>query len=131
MSSDPISDMLTKIVNASRVRSERVDIPRSKIKEDIAKVLQNEGFIKSYKFIEDRKQGILRLYLKYGPNNETVINGVKRLSKPSLRSYAGNKNIPEIFGGLGVVILSTSKGILTDKEARNLRIGGEILCCVW
>lgn len=131
MSSDSIADMLSKIINASRVKSEKVDIPGSKTKEKIARILQNEGFIKSYKFIEDRKQGIIRIYLKYGPHNEMVINGVKRVSKPGLRKYVKREDIPEVLGGLGIAILSTSKGIMTDKEAKSLGIGGEVLCYIW
>jgi len=123
--------MLSKIINASRVKSEKVDIPGSKTKEKIARILQNEGFIKSYKFIEDRKQGIIRIYLKYGPHNEMVINGVKRVSKPGLRKYVKREDIPEVLGGLGIAILSTSKGIMTDKEAKSLGIGGEVLCYIW
>jgi len=131
VSSDSIADMLSKIINASRVKSEKVDIPGSKTKEKIARILQNEGFIKSYKFIEDRKQGIIRIYLKYGPHNEMVINGVKRVSKPGLRKYVKREDIPEVLGGLGIAILSTSKGIMTDKEAKSLGIGGEVLCYIW
>jgi len=131
MSSDPIGDMLTKIMNAILVRHEKVDIPRSKIKEQIAKILQDEGFIKNYKCIEDRKQGIIRIYLKFGPHNETVINGIKRISKPGLRIYVEKEKIPEVLAGLGVVILSTSRGVITDKEARASGIGGEVLCYVW
>ena len=131
MSSDPIADMLVKISNASKVRNERVDIPASKIKESIAKILQNEGFVKSYKTIEDRKQGILRIYLKYGPRNETVINGVRRISRPGLRRYIGNSKIPKVSGGLGIAILSTSKGVLSDKDAKAQSLGGEVICYVW
>ena len=131
MSSDPIGDMLTKIMNAILARHEKVDIPRSKIKEQIAKILQDEGFIKNYKCIEDRKQGIIRIYLKFGPQNETVINGIKRISKPGLRIYVEKEKIPEVLAGLGVVILSTSRGVITDKEARASGIGGEVLCYVW
>ena len=131
MSSDPIGDMLTKIMNATRVRHEKVDVPRSRIKEQIARILQNEGFIKSYKCIEDRKQGIIRIYLKSGPRNDSVINGIKRMSKPGLRKYVEKEKIPEILGGLGVAILSTSRGVITDKEARALGVGGELLCHVW
>lgn len=131
MSTDPIGDMLVKIVNASKSKIERVDISRSKVKENILKVMQKEGFIKSYKLIEDRKQGILRVYLQYGPNNELVVSGARRISKPSLRKYAVSKKIPKIFGGFGITIVSTSKGIVTDTEAKNLKLGGEILCSVW
>jgi small subunit ribosomal protein S8 len=131
MSSDSIGDMLSRIMNATKVRHERVDVPRSKIKEQIAKILQNEGFIKSYKCIEDRKQGIIRIYLKFGPRNEMIINGIRRISKPGLRKYAEKEKIPQVLGGIGIVILSTSRGIMTDKEARALGIGGEILCYVW
>jgi len=131
VSSDPIADMLVKISNASKVRNERVDIPASKIKEGIAKILQAEGFVKSYKTIEDRKQGILRIYLKYGPRNEAVINGVRRISRPGLRRYIGNSEIPRVSGGLGIAILSTSKGILSDKDDKAQSLGGEVICYVW
>lgn len=131
MSSDSIGDMLARIMNATKVKHERVDVPRSKIKEQIAKILQNEGFVKSYKCIEDRKQGIIRIYLKFGPRNEMVINGIKRISKPGLRKYVEKERIPEVLGGLGIAILSTSRGIITDKDARTLGIGGEIICYVW
>lgn len=131
MSSDSIGDMLTKIMNATKVRHERVDIPRSKIKEQIVKILQSEGFIKSYKCIEDRKQGIIRVYLKFGPRNEMLIKGIKRISKPGLRKYVEKEKIPKILGGLGTVVLSTSKGVITGEEARATGIGGEVLCYVW
>lgn len=131
MSSDPIADMLCKIVNASYVRSERVDIPASKIKERISRLLQNEGFIKSYKLIEDRKQGILRVYLKYGPRNEMVVSGAKRTSKPGLRKYIKAGEVPVIQGGFGLVIVSTPKGLMSGKEAKTQKIGGELLCYIW
>jgi len=123
--------MLAKIMNAIKAKHERVDIPRSKIKEQIARILQNEGFIKNYKCIEDRKQGIIRIYLKFGPRNETVINGIRRMSKPGLKKYVEKGKIPTILGGSGIVLLSTSKGVLTDREARTLGVGGEFLCYVW
>lgn len=128
---DPLADMLTRIRNASIARHEKVDIPSSNIKANIAKVLKNEGYIKNYKVIKDRRQGILRIYLKYGPGNEPVIEGIKRISKPGRRIYSSSEGIPKIRSGLGVVILSTSKGILTDREARKMNVGGELLCAVW
>ena len=131
MSSDSIGDMLAKIMNANKVRHEKVDIPRSKIKEQVVRILRDEGFIKSYKCIEDRKQGIIRVYLKFGPRNEMVINGIKRISKPGLRKYVEKGEIPKVLGGTGIVILSTSKGIITDRESRALGVGGEVLCYVW
>lgn len=131
MSTDPIADMLAKIVNASKSRIERVDVPRSKVKENMLKIMQKEGFIKSYKLIEDRKQGILRIYLQYGPNNELVITGARRISKPSLRRYATSKKIPKVFEAFGITIVSTPKGIITDTEAKNLNLGGEVLCSIW
>ncbi|MCL6444699.1 MAG: 30S ribosomal protein S8 [Alicyclobacillus sp.] len=128
---DPIADMLTRIRNANQVGHERVEIPGSNIKRAIAEILKREGFIRDAEFIADGKQGVIRLFLKYGKNQERVITGLKRISKPGLRVYANHDNIPRVLGGLGVAILSTSQGILTDKEARRLRIGGEVLCYVW
>jgi small subunit ribosomal protein S8 len=128
---DPLADMLTRIRNASMARHEKVDIPSSNIKTSIAKVLKNEGYIKNYKVIKDNKQGILRIYLKYGLKNEPVIEGIKRVSKPGRRVYSPYNKIPRVRSGYGVMILSTSKGILTDREARKLKVGGELLCAVW
>jgi len=128
---DPIADMLTRIRNASSVKHESVDIPASKMKIEVARILKEEGFIREYKIIEDNKQGVLRIYLKYGPNRESVISGIKRISKPGLRVYAGKDEIPRVLGGLGIAILSTSQGIMTDKAARKNNIGGEVICYVW
>jgi len=129
--SDPIADMLTRIRNANTVRHETVEVPASKIKRQIAEILKNEGFIRDCEYIEDNKQGIIRIFLKYGPNNERVITGLKRISKPGLRVYTKASEIPRVLGGLGIAILSTSKGIMTDKQARQLNTGGEVICYVW
>jgi small subunit ribosomal protein S8 len=128
---DPIADMLTRIRNANTVRHKSVEIPGSNIKKSIAEILKNEGFIRDYEFIEDGKQGIIRAFLKYGPNEEKVITGIKRISKPGLRVYAGKDEIPKVLGGLGIAIISTSKGLLSDKDARKFNVGGEVLCYVW
>jgi len=128
---DPLADMLTRIRNASMAKHEKLDIPSSNIKVSLAKVLKNEGYIKNYKGIKDRRQGILRIYLKYGPGNEPVIEGIRRISKPGRRIYSPSEKIPKIRSGLGIMIISTSKGILTDREARKMRVGGELLCAVW
>jgi small subunit ribosomal protein S8 len=129
--SDPLADMLTRIRNAGMVRYETVDVPMSNLKVGVAKVLREEGYIKDYQIIEDNKQGTLRIELKYGPHDERVINGIRRVSKPGLRKYVKADDIPKVLSGLGISILSTSKGIVTDREARRLRIGGEILCEAW
>lgn len=129
--SDPIADMLTRIRNANTVRHETVEMPASKIKRQIAEILKNEGFIRDAEYIEDNKQGIIRIFLKYGPNNERVITGLKRISKPGLRVYTKANEIPRVLGGLGIAILSTSKGVMTDKQARQLKTGGEVICYVW
>ncbi|MCP3775437.1 30S ribosomal protein S8 [Paenibacillus sp. MZ04-78.2] len=129
--SDPIADMLTRIRNANVVRHETVEIPASKVKREIAEILKKEGFIRDAEYIEDSKQGIIRLFLKYGPNNERVITGLKRISKPGLRVYAKSQEVPRVLGGLGIAILSTSKGVMTDKEARQTKAGGEVICYVW
>jgi small subunit ribosomal protein S8 len=128
--SDPIADMLTRIRNASHARHDKVDIPSSRTKKDIAKVLKEEGYIKNFKNIEDRKQGILRIYLKYDENRMGVIS-LKRISTPGRRVYVDRLHIPRVLNGLGVSILTTSKGILTDREARKQNVGGEVLCNVW
>jgi len=129
--SDPLADFLTRIRNAGMVRFETVDIPMSNLKVDVAKVLQQEGFINGYEIVEDNKQGVLRITLKYGPKDEKVISGIRRVSKPGLRQYVKADDIPKVLSGLGISILSTSKGVITDREARRLRIGGEILCEAW
>ena len=128
---DPIADMLTRVRNANTVRHEKVDVPASNIKKELARILLEEGFIKGYDVIEDGKQGLIRLQLKYGKNGEKVITGIKRISKPGMRVYADNHSVPKVLNGLGISIISTSKGILTDKQARELGIGGEVICYVW
>ncbi|MBN2260238.1 MAG: 30S ribosomal protein S8 [Clostridiales bacterium] len=131
MITDPIADMLTRIRNANNVRHKSVEIPASNMKKKLADILLNEGFIKNYEVIEDNKQGIVKVELKYGPNNEKVITGLKRISKPGLRVFAKSDEIPRVLGGLGIAIISTSQGIVSDKEARKLGIGGEVICYVW
>ncbi len=131
MMTDPIADMLTRIRNGSSAKHQTVDVPASKIKKDIAEILLNEGFIKGYEVEEDGKQGILKIDLKYGENEERIISGIKRISKPGLRVYVKSTELPRVLGGLGIAIISTSKGVLTDKEARNQQVGGEVVCYVW
>lgn len=128
---DPIADMLTRIRNANSVRHEKLEVPASKIKKEIAEILKAEGFIRDVEYIEDNKQGIIRIFLKYGVNNERVITGLKRISKPGLRVYAKSNEVPRVLGGLGIAIVSTSKGIMTDKDARQQQVGGEIVAYVW
>lgn len=128
---DPIADMLTRIRNANNARHEIVDIPASRMKKEIAQILLEEGFIKEYEIIDDGKNGIIRIKLKYGPNKEKAITGLKRISKPGRRVYAGKDELPRVLGGLGIAIISTSKGIMTDKKARKEGVGGEVLCYVW
>ncbi len=131
MMTDPIADMLTRIRNGNDAKHSSVDIPASNIKKNLAEILLEEGFIKGFDVIEDAKQGVLRVDLKYGPNKEKVMSGIKRISKPGLRVYAKSEEIPKVLGGLGIAIVSTSKGIMTDKVARKENIGGEIICYVW
>ncbi|MBU5438630.1 30S ribosomal protein S8 [Tissierella sp. MSJ-40] len=131
MMTDPIADMLTRIRNGNNAKHDSVDIPASNIKKQLAQILLNEGFIKGYDVIDDGKQGIIRVDLKYGKHNEKVISGIKRISKPGLRVYVKSDEIPRVLGGLGIAILSTSKGIMTDKDARKGEIGGEVICYVW
>ncbi|ARI75385.1 30S ribosomal protein S8 [Halobacillus mangrovi] len=128
---DPIADMLTRIRNANMVRHEKLELPASNVKKEIADILKREGFVRDYEFVEDNKQGVLRIFLKYGQNNERVITGVKRISKPGLRVYAKAEELPKVLNGLGVAVVSTSKGVLTDKEAREQAIGGEVLAYIW
>ena len=128
---DPIADMLTRIRNANTAKHETVDIPASNMKKAIAEILNNEGYIKGYQIIEDGKQGVIRVTLKYTSNKEKVITGIKRISKPGLRMYAPADELPRVLKGLGIAIISTSKGIMTDREARKLHIGGEVLAFVW
>jgi small subunit ribosomal protein S8 len=129
--SDPIADMLTRVRNAGKAKFESVDLPGSKVKVEIAKVLKSEGFIRNFKFVSDEKQGVLRVYLKYGSDHRHTIYGIERISKPSRRVYVKGNNISPVLNGLGIAILSTSKGIMTDKAARKENIGGELLCHVW
>ena len=128
---DPIADFLTRIRNANLVYHDKVEIPASKTKKSLAEILKQEGFIKDCEFIDDGKQGIIRIYLKYGTNREKVITGVKRISKPGLRVYAKKDDIPKVLGGLGIAVISTSRGIMTDKQARKEGLGGEVLCYIW
>ena len=129
--SDPIADMLTRIRNGITASFDTVDIPSSRIKISIAKILKSEGFIRNYKVIPDRKQGILRVFLKFDEAGESVIGGLRRVSKPSCRVYTRTDSIAKVRNGYGISILSTSKGLLTDRQARKLGLGGEILCSVW
>jgi small subunit ribosomal protein S8 len=128
---DVIADMLTRIRNASSAKHETVDIPTSNMKRSIAGILMEEGYIKGIEEIEDGKQGVIRIKLKYTGNKQNVITGIKRISKPGLRVYAGKGEVPRVLGGLGIAILSTSKGIMTDKKARTTGVGGEVLAFVW
>ena len=128
---DPIADMLTRIRNGSKAKLEKVDIPSSKLKLEIAKILKDEGYIKNLKMVKDRRQGVIRVYLKYTDEEVPVIQGIKRVSRPGCRMYAGNDAIPKVLAGLGVAILSTPKGIQTGKQAKKDNVGGEVLCHVW
>ena len=129
--SDVIADMLTRIRNANDAKHATVDVPASNLKKSIADILLNEGYIKSYQVIEDGKQGIIRITLKYGQNKTKVIKGLRRVSKPGLRIYSNCEDMPKVFNGLGIAIVSTSKGIMTDKQARANNVGGEVLAFVW
>ena len=129
--SDPIANMLTRIRNGAKARFNSVDVPGSKLKTEIARILKDEGFIKNYKFLKDGKQGILRIYLKYGTGQSEVVYGLKRISKPGRRVYVKSDEIKSVYNGMGISILSTSRGIMTDKKARKDNVGGEILCNVW
>lgn len=128
---DPIADLLTRIRNANSAKHETVDVPASNMKKAIIEILREEGYIKSYQVIEDGKQGVIRVTLKYGPNHEKVISGLKRVSKPGLRIYAGAEEMPRVLKGLGIAVVSTSKGIMTDKQARADHVGGEVLAFIW
>ena len=129
--SDPLADMLTRIRNAGNAKHKSVDIPGSRIKTDLAGVLKQEGFIRNFKFIKDNKQGILRVYLKYDQNDRHVVYGVQRVSKPSRRVYVKSKDVKPVLNGLGISVLSTSVGLITDKQARKENVGGEVLCAIW
>jgi len=129
--SDPIADMLTRIRNATKAKFNSVDIPGSKMKIELAKILKEEGYIRNYKFLKDGKQGILRVYLKYSSGQQSVIYGVKRVSKPSRRVYVRSTDIKPVLNGMGVAILSTSRGVMTDRKARKENVGGEVICNIW
>ena len=128
---DPIADMLTRIRNANMVRHEKLELPASNVKKDIAEILKREGFVRDVEYVEDDKQGMIRIFLKYGANNERVITGLKRISKPGLRVYAKTNEVPRVLNGLGIALVSTSQGLVTDKEARAKKVGGEIIAYVW
>ena len=128
---DPIADMLTRIRNANMVGHKTVDIPASNMKKSIAEILNEEGYIENYEIIEDGKQGIIRITMKYGSNNERVISGLKKISKPGLRVYAKRNEVPKVLGGLEIAIISTCNGVISDKKARQLGVGGEVICYIW
>lgn len=128
---DPVADFLTRIRNGNLVYHSVIEVPASKMKKAIADILKQEGYIKDYEYVEDGKQGILRIYMKYGEGKQRVITGIKRISKPGLRVYAKKDSIPKVLGGLGIAIISTSRGIMTDKQAREEGVGGEVICYVW
>ncbi|MCL1916952.1 MAG: 30S ribosomal protein S8 [Peptococcaceae bacterium] len=129
--SDPIADFLTRIRNAGTVHHDKIEVPSSSAKRALADLMKKEGFIKDYEVTEDNKQGILKVYLKYGPNRERVITGLKRISRPGLRIYAKKDQLPKVLGGLGVAVISTSKGIMPDRQARQQGLGGEVICYIW
>ena len=131
MITDPISDMFVRIRNANAKLHEKVDIPSSKVKTEIAKVLKDEGYIANYKHIEDQKQGVLRVYLKYDVNGKAVLQGIKRVSKPSLRIFKGYEELPKVLGSFGIAVISTSKGMMSSKKAREEKVGGEVIGYVW
>jgi small subunit ribosomal protein S8 len=128
---DPIADFLTRIRNANMVKHESFEVPASKIKRDIAEILKNEGFVKDVEYIEDDKQGVIRVFMKYGRDGERVITNLKRISKPGLRVYVKSTDVPKVLNGLGIAIISTSEGVVTDKIARQKNVGGEVLAYVW
>lgn len=129
--SDPIADMLTRIRNANAAKHEAVEIPSSELKKEIARILMEEGYINSYDVVEDGKQGMINIQLKYADGGQKVINGLKKISKPGMRVYTGKNKIPKVYNGIGISIISTSKGVLTDKQARAEGVGGEVICYVW
>ena len=128
---DPVADMLTRIRNANNAKHETVDVPASNMKKSIAQILLDEGYIKAFQIVEDGTQGIIRITLKYNAGKEKVITGLRRVSKPGLRIYSSCEDMPRVMNGLGIAIISTSKGIMTDKQARNANVGGEVLAFVW
>lgn len=128
---DPIADMLVQIKNASRKSKEKVDIPASNVKEEIAKILKEEGYISNYKRLDDKKQGILRIFLKYTPDKQPMITDIKRVSKSSMRVYKKTDKLPRVLRGIGIAIISTSRGLMTDEKAREEHVGGEVICYVW
>ncbi len=128
---DPIADMLTRIRNANMAKLEKVDIPSSNLKLELARVLKDEGYIKNFKLLKDRKQGLVRVYMKYSPDDSRVINGLKRVSRPGNRVYVKSDDIPRVMGGLGIAVMSTSRGVMADSESRTKKLGGEILCYIW
>jgi small subunit ribosomal protein S8 len=128
---DPVADMLTRIRNASNAKHDSVDVPASNMKKSIAQILLEEGYIKNFQLIDDGTQGVIRIALKYGPGKEKVISGLRRVSKPGLRVYAGADELPKVLRGLGIAIVSTSKGVMTDKKARAANVGGEVLAFIW
>ena len=128
---DPIADMLTRIRNANNAKHDTVDVPASNMKKAIAQILLEEGYIKNFQLIDDGTQGVIRITLKYGAGKEKVISGLRRVSKPGLRVYAGAEELPRVLRGLGIAIVSTSKGVMTDKKAREAHVGGEVLAFIW
>ena len=128
---DPIADYLTRIRNANMAKHDSVEIPASNIKKSISEILKREGFIRDYEVADDNKQGVIKVFLKYGPNGERVISGLKRISKPGLRNYVGAEDLPKVLNGLGIAIASTSAGVITDKEARQKNVGGEVIAYIW
>ncbi|EKK20786.1 SSU ribosomal protein S8p (S15Ae) [Fructilactobacillus florum 8D] len=128
---DPIADFLTRIRNANMARHRSVDVPASKMKRNIAEILKREGFVSRVEYLDDDTQGVIRVFLKYGANDQRVISGLKRISKPGLRSYVKSDDVPKVLNGLGIAIISTSDGVITDKEARAKKVGGEVLAYVW
>ena len=128
---DPLADMLARIRNAGRAGHDKVDIPASRMKIGLARIFKEEGFIKNYKVIKDNRQGILRVYLRYDDEQKPLIQRIERVSRPGLRVYVGHEDLPRVQGGLGVAVISTSKGVITDRQARKLKVGGEVLCQIW
>ena len=128
---DPIADYLTRIRNANMAKHDSVEIPASNIKKSISEILKREGFIRDYEVADDNKQGVIKVFLKYGPNGERVISGLKRISKPGLRNYVSAEDLPKVLNGLGIAIVSTSAGVITDKEARQKNVGGEVIAYIW